>query len=63
MSLFKRKMKMSPPPGFWGNFCLVLSQSQDLSRNYQSGGRNTYGGDNFESGRDYKIPGDKGLIG
>ncbi|MBF8301770.1 MAG: hypothetical protein HW396_51 [Candidatus Dadabacteria bacterium] len=55
MSLFKRKMKMSPPLGFG-----VISA---LSRNYQSGGRNTYGGDNFESGRDYKIPGDKGLIG
>ena len=48
-------MKMSPHLGFG-----VISA---LSRNYQSGGRNTYGGDNFEAGRNYKIPGDKGLIG
>src|SRR3989304_7427710 len=55
MSLVKCKMKMSPP---W-----VLGIISALSRNYPHGGRNAYGGDNFEAGRNYKIPGDKGLIG
>jgi len=55
MSLVKRKVKMSPP---W-----VFGIISVLSRNYPSGGKNTYGGDNFESERNYKIPGDKGLIG
>ncbi len=34
-----------------------------LYRNYLSGGRNTHGGDNFESERNYKISGDKVYIG
>jgi len=44
-------MKMSPHLGFG-----VISA---LSRNYQSGGRNTYGGDNFEATGINKISGDK----
>ena len=55
MSLFKCKMKISPPPGFG-----IISL---LSRNYPSGGRNPYGGDNLEPERDYKISSNKELFG
>jgi hypothetical protein len=54
MSPFKPKEKMSPH-GF-----RVISL---LCRNYPSGGRNIYGDENFESERNYKIPGDKRYIG
>ncbi len=52
MSPFKRKVKMSP------HVFRVISL---LCRNYLSGGRSTYGGDNFESERNCKISDDNGI--